>query len=176
MTISIYVKLPFFYNKGIKKSHQNTIMNDDERLNLKRLIDANECDDNTSKIRELKHSKLIYDDIMRMQKIKLTKDNVDDKCRSKCGFLFKNYTDIFNRVLNDELDLEIMQKMLIILRCIEDGSIDQHEGSVAFGKILKELYVDSALKTAAKLDETSPPPFVEPKPVSWKQYKNKNYT
>jgi hypothetical protein len=147
-------------------------MNDDERLNLKRLIDANECDDNTGKIRELKHSKLIYDDIMRMQQIKMTKNDVDNKCRSQCGFLFKNYTDIFNRVLNDELDLEIMQKMLIILRCIEDGNVDQHEGAVAFGKILKELYVDSALKTAAKLDEISPSQtYVEPKPVSWKQYK-----
>jgi hypothetical protein len=148
-------------------------MNDDERLNLKRLIDANECEDNTPKIRELKHSALIYADVLRMQQIKHAKTDVENQCRSKCAFLYKNYTDIFNRVMKDELDLGIMQKMLIILKCIEDGSIDQHEGSAAFGKILKEMYVDSALKTAANLDSDAPQEhvYVEPKAVSWKQYK-----
>jgi hypothetical protein len=29
---------------------------------------------------------------------------------------------------------------------IEDGMVDQHEGSVAVGKLLKELYVDSMKK------------------------------
>ena len=147
-------------------------MNDDERLNLKRLIDANECDDNTGKIRELKHSALIYADVLRMQQIKHANADVENQCRAKCAFLYNNYTDVFNRVLKDELDLGIMQKMLIVLKCIEDGSVDQHEGSAAFGKILKEMYVDSALKTAAHLDAANPAPtYVEPKAVSWKQYK-----
>ena len=36
--------------------------------------------------------------------------------------------------------------LLMILKRIEDGELDQHEGSYEVGKILKELYVDSALR------------------------------
>jgi hypothetical protein len=38
------------------------------------------------------------------------------------------------------------------LRDIEDGKLDQHEGSFEVGKILKSIYVDSALKRAENLD------------------------
>ena len=61
-------------------------------------------------------------------------------------FLYNSYTNLFNRVIKDELDLEIMTKLLIVLKMIENGKINQHEGSVMVGKVLKELYVDSALK------------------------------
>jgi hypothetical protein len=39
----------------------------DERLNLKRLIDQSDCDNNTEQIRKLKHSILIRDDIRKME-------------------------------------------------------------------------------------------------------------
>jgi hypothetical protein len=44
------------------------------------------------------------------------------------------------------------------------------------GTLLKELYIDSALKKADKLNEehdknNSNMPFKEPKPISWKQFK-----
>jgi hypothetical protein len=41
---------------------------------------------------------------------------------------------------------------LDILKKIEDGQLDQHEGSFMVGTILKDIYVDSALKKAEKLD------------------------
>ena len=34
-----------------------------------------------------------------------------------------------------------MQNMLSVLREIEEGTIDQHEGSVKIGTILKEIYM-----------------------------------
>jgi hypothetical protein len=46
-----------------------------------------------------------------------------------------------------------MSKLIQILKLIEDGMVDQHEGSVAVGKLLKELYVDSAMKTADNIDK-----------------------
>ena len=52
-----------------------------------------------------------------------------------------------------ELDLTIMTKMLVILKLIEDGKVDQHEGSAMFGKVLKELYIDSAIKHGDNLDK-----------------------
>jgi hypothetical protein len=42
--------------------------------------------------------------------------------------------------------------MIQILREIEDGKLDQHEGSFEVGKILKSIYVDSALKRSENLD------------------------
>jgi hypothetical protein len=67
--------------------------------------------------------------------------------------------------------------MLDVLKQIEDGKVDQHEGSVMIGKVLKELYVDSALKRCNTIDqnaEREEPVYVESKPISWKQYKQMN--
>ena len=160
-------------------------MNKEERLNLKKLISANEYEDNTEHIRKVKHSNLIRDDIAKMldlkrKHIRIIKNDPDrfsNLCQSQCGFLFNNYTDIYNKVYKDELDLTIMTNLLDILRDIEDGNVDQHEGSVVVGKILKELYVDSALKRCNAIDETLDTPketYVEAKSISWKQYKQMN--
>jgi hypothetical protein len=89
--------------------------------------------------------------------------------------LFNNYTDIFNKILKDEIDLVIMTRMLSVLKMIEDGKVDQHEGSVVFGKILKELYVDSAVKRGDNLDKEHDSERVLPvegKKISWSQYKH----
>ena len=92
------------------------------------------------------------------------------------SFLFNNYTDIFNKVKKDELNLDILISFINTLKAIEDGHLDQHEASVKVGKLLKELYIDSALRKADKLDnnikkkeKTHPE-----KKVTWKQYKNLN--
>ena len=66
-----------------------------------------------------------------------------------------------------------------VLRQIEDGQLDQHEGSFLVGTLLKELYVDSALKKAEKLNiESDKNNQMEPKRVenkiSWKQFKMMN--
>ena len=47
---------------------------------------------------------------------------------SQCNFLFNNYTDIFNKVKKDEINLETLWNLLNILKKIEDGNIDQHTG------------------------------------------------
>jgi len=70
---------------------------------------------------------------------------------SHCNFLWNNYTNIFNRLLKDELNVNILYKFLEQLRRIEDERLDQMEASVEIGKLLKELYIDSALKRSNKL-------------------------
>jgi hypothetical protein len=155
-----------------------------ERINLKELVGKMEADDNTESIRSLKHSTLIGDDIRTMEILKTSEYELrkwdfaefTDLCQSKCAFLYNNYTDIFNKVLNNELDLTIMKKLLIILKLIEDEKVDQHEGSAMVGKILKELYLDSAIKKADNLDkkyQSDKPNTNDGKPVTWKQYKSK---
>jgi hypothetical protein len=95
---------------------------------------------------------------------------------SECNFLFTFYTDIYNKLRKDELDLAILIQLLNTLKQIEDGELDQHEASFKVGTILKELYIDSALKKADKLNEengnvTKIEPKKAEKLISWKQFK-----
>jgi hypothetical protein len=157
-------------------------LSESERLNLKRLINDSECEDNTEHIRKVKHSVLIRDDIRRLDTLKNTEaelkqsdfEKFKEKCSTEASFLYNNYTDIFNKMVNDELDLTIMTKMLVILKLIEDEKVDQHEGSAMIGKVLKELYVDSATKRMDNLDakyEADKPVPIEGRKVSWKEFK-----
>ena len=103
-------------------------------------------------------------------------DELHLEAMNECNFLFTYYTDIYNKVRKDEIDLKILFRFLDVLKQVEESELDQHEGSFVVGTLLKELYVDSALKKADKLnqqtgqvEEVAP---VEPIDISWKQYKN----
>ena len=157
-----------------------SVLTNDERLNLKKMINESECGDNTDNICRLKHSVLMRDDIRKLDTLKNThtdmkindNDNFVLLCQNECNFLYTNYTDIFNKLVKDELDLTIMTKLLTVLKLIEDSKVDQHEGSVMVGKVLKELYVDSATKRLDNLDkEHDKEPMSEGKAISWKQFK-----
>ena len=158
-------------------------LSDNERIHLKRLINESECEDNTPNIRRLKHSTKIRDDVRKIDTLQqanielmLADPNAfEELCINECPFLYTNYTDIFNKLMKRELDFTIMTKLLVILKLIEDEKVDQHEGSVMCGKVLKELYIDSATKRMDKLDEihnTDTPSPNTGKQLSWKQYKN----
>jgi hypothetical protein len=101
-------------------------------------------------------------------------EKIYSECVNESNFLFTYYTDIFNKVRKDEIDINILNKFLDVLRQIEDGELDQHDGSFMIGTLLKELYVDSALKKAEKLDansEKTPEPKRAEMEISWKQFK-----
>jgi hypothetical protein len=156
-------------------------MNDSERLNLQKMIKANDAENNTPLIRELKHSKKILEEVDELLKIKrenprLAKSNpeqFDALCVSKCSFLFNQYTDIFNKVKKDEINLQILLRLINVLHAIEEGGLDQHEGSFEVGKLLKEIYIDSALRKANKLNaETGEEDTKEPaEQISWAEFK-----
>ena len=55
------------------------------------------------------------------------------------------YTDIYNKVKKEELDLATLEKMLNVLGRIETGELDQHSGAHEVGKLLKKMYIDAAL-------------------------------
>lgn len=152
-------------------------MNENDRLNLKRMIGQSDCDDNTDAIRKLKHSSLIRQDLEAFRDLQRKSSSFsEDVYKSKCAFLYNNYTDIFHRLIKNELDLRIFDRLLSSLQQIENGSVDQHEGSVAVGTILKELYIDSAMKHGDNLSEANAPAitYVESKNISWKQFKTLN--
>jgi len=153
-------------------------MDDKQRLQLSNMIKVNNVEDQTDLIRQLKHSQILRNDVNNMIILKAKYRGDDEKiyneCISECNFLFTYYTDIFNKIRKDEIDICILNKFLDVLRRIEDGELDQHEGSFTVGTLLKELYVDSALKKAEKLDEQfekkDDPKRSEIK-ISWNQYK-----
>lgn len=153
-------------------------MDDKQRLQLQNMIKANGTENYTDIIRELKHSQVLRNEINKLIIIKAKYRNDPEKINlegvNDCNFLFTYYTDIYNKLRKDEIDINILNKLLDILKRIEDGELDQHEGSFIVGSVLKELYVDSALKKANKLNENNEV-LVEPKKpeiqISWKQFK-----
>lgn len=154
-------------------------MDDKQRLQLSNMIKVNNVEDQTELIRNLKHSQILRTNVNNMIMLKSKYRGDDEKIYNEsiteCNFLFTYYTDIFNKIRKDEIDIGILNKFIDVLKRIEDGELDQHEGSFAVGTLLKELYIDSALKKADKLDELNENGKIEPKKaevkISWKQFK-----
>ena len=162
-------------------------MDEQNRLKLNEMLKANDVEDQTDRIRELKHSRMIKADVETMIRFKqrytrLKETNYkqyETMMSNQCNFIFKNYTDIYNKLRKDELNLQILAKFISVLERIENGEIDQHEGSYLVGQLLKELYIDSALKKSEKLDSKNAKIDAEGKKkvknpthkVSWKEFK-----
>jgi hypothetical protein len=158
-------------------------MDDKQRLNLQEMIKAYDADDNTSKIRQLKHSRLIRDEVEKMVNLKKKYSRMatfepkkfEKIVISHCNFLWANYTNIFNRIMKDELNLNILRKFIDTLREVENGQLDQHEASVKIGEVLKQLYIDSALQREKKInveDKKRAPKHKKPvNNISWAKFK-----
>jgi hypothetical protein len=146
-------------------------MDNSERQILDKMIKESDFVDNTSLIRNTQHSELIKNDVNRLLKLKQEYNNINNldiykkMAQIECSFLYKNYKGIFDRLVNDKLELNVMLLLIKTLRKIEDGAIDQNEGSVEVGKILKQIYIDKVIveeKQDNSLENT----------LSWNTYKN----
>lgn len=160
-----------------------------ERLQLEKLISANDVEDVTNDIMKRKHSVLIKADIEEMTSLKhkysalalSSPEEFEALLISNCNFLFTNYFDIFNRIKKNELNLTIMDAFLMVLKQIEDGELDQHTGAYKVGKLLKELYIDSAITRGDRLDakhaesnndeSNNAEHKIKSVNINWKQYK-----
>jgi hypothetical protein len=168
-------------------------MNPQERLNLKKMLaQSNEYVDHTEDIRRVKHSGLLLDSLRDIEKLKRSNrelmqnapEEFKDLCKTAAPVMYNLYTDLFNKLVKDELNLVILVKLIRVLEMIENEQIDQNEGSVMVGKILKELYVDSAVRSADNIDKAreadaesdATAPREPAKPISWRQWKASNDT
>ena len=158
-------------------------MDDSQRLQLNTMIKENNVEDNTELIRTLKHSSILSTETDKIIQIKnenknMTPEQLNTELSMQCQFMFTYYTDIYNKIRKDEIDVELWKKTLALLKRIEDGEVDQHEGSFMFGTLMKEVYIDSALRKAEKLNkpeleiQESKKEIVNH--VSWKQFKKGN--
>ena len=150
-------------------------MNDQERLKLQEMIKANNVEDQTDKIRSLKHSEY-QKDVDTIQKLKCTAKKDEFKTNAvQCNFLFNNYTDIFNKLIANEIDIKLLYNFIDILEKIENGEKDQHEASFEVGKILRKIYIDSAVKRGVNLETSDKSPEKrECRKLSWRDYKIMN--
>uniref|UniRef100_A0A6C0HS23 Uncharacterized protein n=1 Tax=viral metagenome TaxID=1070528 RepID=A0A6C0HS23_9ZZZZ len=152
-------------------------MNSQEKLLLQEMIQANNVEDQTQTIRSLKHSVLLKNDITKLLDIMKNTDDQSEihiEAMMECNFLFTYYTDIYNRIRKSEINIDLFYQFLGILSKIEDGEIDQHEGSFEVGTILKKIYVDSALKRSENLDKKYNNEQIDciKKDIGWKKYKS----
>ena len=133
-------------------------IDDETRLNFNNMLKESGTQDNTEKIRKLKHSGKIREQITIMMNLRNRYSRIGKKALnamidSKCNWLFVHYTNIFNKLKKNQLDLQILDRFLSTLKELEDGVVDQHEASVKIGQVLKQLYIDSALKNEKQLDK-----------------------
>ena len=159
-------------------------IDDETRLKFNELLKESDASDNTEKIRKLKHSSKIKEQVSIMLDIKkrysrLDKETVYKMIDTQCNWLFTHYFNLFNKLKKDELDIKILGQFVNALKAVEDGDMDQHEASVRVGQILKKLYIDSALKKDKK-EEAKRERQRKKKPVNrkakltWAQYKKLN--
>lgn len=150
------------------------------RLNFEKMMKEEGVENNTSKIRNLKHSKKIREQVAQMVNLKnkysrLDNDLMNKMIDSKCVWLYKNYSNLFVKLKKNQLNLQILDSFLTTLSEIEDGILDQHEGSVKIGQLLKQLYIDSAIKNKKQMEEKDnkrkKKDFKKPKKMSWKEFK-----
>jgi hypothetical protein len=126
-------------------------MNAEQQEILDQMIKENDTQDNTGKIRDLKHSAKIRLDVSKIQNIKRrcrsTQFSVLDKEAQAqgCVFLFQHYPNIYNKLLKGEVDIKILYRFLDELASIEDGKQNQHEASYKIGMLLKEMYIDKRI-------------------------------
>jgi hypothetical protein len=151
------------------------------------MINENNVIDKTEMIRKIKHSHLLRDEVNKMITLKKQYTNVlssqefKTDAKNECTFLFQYYTDIFHKLIKDEINVIMLFDFLDILEKIEKGTINQHEASFKVGTILKNMYIDSAVKHAENMDKeretdlSSDKPKQQSKDISWKHFKKMKY-
>lgn len=163
----------------------NKILSEEQKKQLNTIIQENNVEDNTNDIKIKKHSDLIRNDIKqylilskKYERLKATNyKQFEMICCKQCSFLFNNYTNIYNKLIKDCLNLDIMNKFLETMKNIEYGKINQHEGSYIIGEYLKQIYIDSALMEEKKNESKNhkkiqkKPEQCSEKKISYKQFK-----
>ena len=153
-------------------------MNEEQRLNLTRMIKEYDADDNTGKIRRLAHSSKIRKDVFKMMDLKQkyarlslsNKEQFKTIVLSQCDFLYNNYTHIFNKLLKGECNPHLLIKFCDVLRSIEEGEKDQHEASYEIGKILKSIYIDGKIEREKNSNNKDTKRYRCGKKMSWNDY------
>lgn len=143
-------------------------MNKEEKKILKEMINKNNTIDNTNNIREKKISKILRKEIAFFNYIKQQNTNkirIENETKNACPTLFNDYKDIYTKLIENNLNYDILYNFLDELEKIENNKLDQHEASYNVGKLLKKIYIDS------EIDTSSSKKNISPKKISYSEYK-----
>ncbi len=151
-----------------------------DKAHLRRLINETDAADNTEYIREFKNSEKILADVRTIENLRRKNVGMDtaefaELCQSEASFLYNGFTVIFNKLVANEINLATLSRLIHVLQNIESGYLNQYDGSVKVGELLKEIYLDSAVKRGEKLDaehDGGEKKQVIPQNISWREYKH----
>ena len=154
-------------------------MNDDIKSKLEEFSSKEDVPQTTTKIRKLKHSKFIKQDLQHYYSLKhrysrISKKQFKQMAAKQCQFIYKNYTNLFNRLVNDELERAILGRFIDALEKIENGDLNQHEASYQIGLLLKKIYVDQALRAEKDREVKKTKKGKRPVKITWEEYKKLN--
>ena len=94
-------------------------MDENQRLHLQKMISANNVEDQTGLIRDLKHSHILRENVNNLVMLKAKypddADSLNLEAMSECNFLFTYYTDLYNKIRKDEIDLKILFQFIDVL-------------------------------------------------------------
>ena len=106
-------------------------MNCQDRQQLDRMIRDGGVEDVTDCIRNRKHSPTLRQELENVKWLLASEyagqDGFDDRCEAAAPFMFRNYTDIYNRARKGNLDFDIMGQFVDVLARIEEGELGQIE-------------------------------------------------
>ena len=77
----------------------------------------------------------------------------------------KDYPNIYNKMLKNEINLKVLYEFLDELEKIEKGKQNQHEASFKIGTLLKEIYIDK------KLNLTKENEPIQKKKITYEEFK-----
>ena len=150
-------------------------MDPKEKEILSNMLKDSEFKDNSDEIKRNKHSTKIQQDIHTYLSLKRTYSRLQQnnsklfkqKIINQCNFLYTNYKNIFNKLVNNELDINILNKFIYFLKQIEDGNMDQNTASYEIGKLLKSHYIDKEINNNDINNDNI-------NNISWKQFKEQH--
>ena len=83
------------------------------------------------------------------------------------------FSNIYNKLLKYQIDVNILNKFLDELESIENGKQNQHEASFRIGNLLKEMYIDTKLETPQENKDVEKE-TKHPKKLSYADFKKMN--
>ena len=97
-------------------------MDNNERQILEKMGKESDYVDNTHIIRNMKNSDLIKNDVNKLLKLKQKYGSVSNldiykkMAQIECSFLYKNYKPIFEKLIDNKLELNIMLLLIKTLK------------------------------------------------------------
>ena len=102
----------------------NVRMDKNARLQLQKMLKENDVLDQTELIRELKHSVIMKKEVNTLlelrRKYPRDEEALNMEGMIECSFLFNYYTDLYNKIRKNEIDVRILFQFIEVLEKIED--------------------------------------------------------